>query len=609
MARKPFSSSEEKIAVLQQFIRIVKLGAIVLALAAAFVSQTAVAQGPCQQIKSACMNAGFVQGGVSAGNGLWLDCIDPIMQGTAQRHKAGKPLPQVDPKLVAACKAQDASFGQPKAPSDTGAQPAPANSPAPAAAVQNAAPVAPASSSKHPNIVFILTDDLAMNLLQYMPHVLKMQKDGVTFANYFVTDSLCCPSRSSIFTGRYPHSTGIFKNQGEDGGYIAFVDRGLERTTFATTLSAAGYRTAMMGKYLNGYQPALHAAAPGWTSWAVAGNGYGEFRYALNEDGKLVNFDHKPADYLTDVLSGLAVQFIKQARGQAFLIEVATFAPHAPYTPAPRDANAFPGLRAPRTPAYNAAPDANTPKWLSKQPALTAADMALIDDAFRKRAQSVLAVDAMIGELQAAVAKIGQQNNTYFIFSSDNGLHMGDFRLMPGKMTAYDMDVHVPLIVTGPGVPAGLTVDDIVENIDLCLTFTELTGAAPSPNVDGRSLAPLLQGQKPTDWRNATLVEHHGPRHEPEDPDAPGVRSGNPPSYEAIRTRTALYVEYADGDKEYHDLAADPYELHNTFSSLSAEQKAALHAAVTAMQNCHGTESCWAAQHLKPGTTRARVQP
>src|SRR5271157_3255624 len=158
IARKPFSSSEEKIAVLQQIIRMVKLGAIVLALAAPFTCQTAVAQGPCQQIKSACMNAGFVQGGVSAGNGLWLDCIDPIMQGTAQRHKATKPLPQVDPKLVAACKAQDASFGQPKAPSDTGTQPAPA------AAVQNAAPVAPASSSKHPNIVFILTDDLAMNL-------------------------------------------------------------------------------------------------------------------------------------------------------------------------------------------------------------------------------------------------------------------------------------------------------------------------------------------------------------------------------------------------------------------------------------------------------------
>jgi arylsulfatase A-like enzyme len=140
-------------------------------------------------------------------------------------------------------------------------------------------------------------------------------------------------------------------------------------------------------------------------------------------------------------------------------------------------------------------------------------------------------------------------------------------------------------------------VDEIVENIDLCPTITELTGAAPLPNVDGHSLVPPLQGQKPADWRSATLVEHRGARQAREDPDAQGKRSGYLPSYEAIRTLNSLYVEYVDGDKEYHDLATDPYELNNTFSSLPVEQKAALHAAITAMKNCHGAESCWAAQH------------
>jgi arylsulfatase A-like enzyme len=293
------------------------------------------------------------------------------------------------------------------------------------------------------------------------------------------------------------------------------------------------------------------------------------------------------------------VHFIQKSKDHPFLIEVATFAPHAPYTPAPRDANAFPGLRAPRSPGFDAAPDADVAKWLRNQPALNGADIALIDRAFRMRAQSVLAVDAMIGELQKAVAEIGQEKNTYFIFSSDNGYHMGEHRLMPGKMTAFDTDIHVPLIVTGPHVPAGLTVDEVVENIDLYPTFTELTGAASLPNVDGRSLMPLLQGEKVADWRTATLVEHHGPRHEPDDPDAPAVRSGNPPSYEAVRTRTALYVEYTDGDREFHDLAADPYELRNTFSSLSDQQKAMLRAAAAAMQRCHDTESCWTAQHLE----------
>ncbi len=581
----------------QQWSQIARLCAVAMGWAVLFSAAVAQGQQPCKQIKTACMNAGFVPGGAGSGNGLWHDCIDPILQGRVRSRKSGKPVPQVDPHVVAACKAQDPSFGQTKTAAGT-AVPSPPMSPPPAS-VPATPPPALASSAQHPNIVFVLTDDLSMNLLQFMPHVLQMQREGVTFANYFVTDSLCCPSRSSIFTGCFPHNTGVFKNQGEDGGYLAFVGFGHERNTFATALWSAGYRTAMMGKYLNGYLPERHAAAAGWTSWDVAGNGYPEFHYALNQNGQVVAYGLKPADYLTDVISGLATQFIQQSRNQPFVIEVATFAPHTPYTPAPRDSNAFPGLTVPRTPAYDAAPDPAGPKWLSRQPALTATDKAHIDEAFRKRAQSVLAVDAMIGTLQSAVAAIGQDKNTYFVFSSDNGYHMGDYRLMPGKMTAFDTDIHVPLVVAGPGVPSGRRVDDIVENIDLYPTFLELSGVASPSSVDGHSLAPLLRGQPVAEWRTAILVEHHGPRHEPEDPDAPAVRSGNPPSYEALRTDTALYVEYVDGDREYHDLIADPYELHNTFTALTAEQKSVLHAALATMETCRGSESCWTAQHPK----------
>lgn len=290
------------------------------------------------------------------------------------------------------------------------------------------------------------------------------------------------------------------------------------------------------------------------------------------------------------------MRFIKQQNGAPFFVEIATFAPHAPYTPAPRDANAFPDLRAPRTPAYNALHDAAAPHWLAKHPALTQADMDGIDKNFRKRAQSVLAVDKMIGELQAAVAAIGQAQDTYFIFSSDNGYHMGEYRLMPGKMTAYDTDIHVPLIVTGPGVPAGRKIEEIVENIDLCSTFAELAGAAAPANVDGVSLVQLLHGKSVKGWRTVTLVEHRGPVRDRIDPDMPSVRSGNPTTYEAIRSRTALYVEYADGEKEYHDLVTDPDELRNTFSSLSGEEKSLLHEMLVAITNCHNAISCWAAQ-------------
>jgi arylsulfatase A-like enzyme len=364
-------------------------------------------------------------------------------------------------------------------------------------------------------------------------------------------------------------------------------------------LTAAGYHTAMLGKYLNGYQPQRNPAAPGWSEWDVAGNGYRGFGYDLNRNGKIAHYANRPDDYMTDVLSAAAVNFIKQQTPDTpFMIEIATFAPHAPYTPAPRDADAFPGLHAPRAAAFNAAPDPAAPKWLTGHPPLSEIDVAMIDNDFRKRAQSVQAVDAMIGALQQAVEAIGAADNTYFVFSSDNGYHMGEHRLMPGKMTAYDTDIHVPLIVTGPGVPAGRTVDEIVQNIDLCPTFTDLGFAAAPPSVDGRSLAPLLRGDKVEEWRTVALVEHRGPIRNLADPDLPDLRYA-PRTASAIRSATALYVEYADGEKEYHDLVADPDELRNTYASLPDDRKAALHAALDAVQTCRAAAGCQAAEHVE----------
>jgi N-acetylglucosamine-6-sulfatase len=452
----------------------------------------------------------------------------------------------------------------------------------------------PCAAQTRPNIVFILTDDLDLNLVQFMPHVLAMERTGVSFANYFVTDSLCCPSRSSIFTGEFPHNSGVFRNLEPDGGYGGFNLHGNESRTFAVVLQRGGYRTAMLGKYLNGYRPAKNPPALGWNEWDVAGNGYPEFKYSLNENGKLVRYGSEPADYLTDVVSRLATKFIVQSAHTPFFIEVATFAPHAPYVPAPRDANAFPEVRAPRTPAFGAAPDGRASKWMSRLPPLSRSDIAAIDRDFRKRAQSVLAVDRMIGDLQTAVAASGQAQNTYFVFSSDNGYHMGEHRLMPGKMTAFDTDIHVPLVVTGPGVVPGRTLDEVVENIDLCPTFAELAGVPVPATADGHNLVGLLRGQPIPGWRSLALIEHHGPlNHEADDPDAPALRSGNPPTYGAIRAREWVYVEYDDETREYHDHITDPYELQNTFWSLTVVTRQSLHTALAALQACHGAQTCW----------------
>jgi len=463
-----------------------------------------------------------------------------------------------------------------------------------------------------PNVVFVLTDDLSSDLLPYMPNVRRLQARGTTFSNYFVTDSLCCPSRASILTGQYPHNTGIFRNTGADGGFLAFYARGLEQQTYATSLQAAGYRTALMGKYLNQYSPSRIRTAlggpyvpPGWTDWTVAGDGYRGFGYRLARTVRVVRHGFRARDYLTNVLARQGLEFVGDsvAERAPFMLNVWTFAPHAPAIPAPRDARRFAGLTAPRDPSFDEADMSDKPAWLSGHRALSAEETGRIDATFRDRVRTVQAVDRMLGRLQRRLRALRVARNTYIVFSSDNGYHLGQHRLTPGKLTAYDTDVRVPLIVTGPGVPAGRTVDAMTENVDLCPTFAELAGAPAPANADGRSLVPLLRGGRTAataaaGWRDAVLIEHHGNVGGPNDPDAPPAGSGNPPSYEALRAKDALYVEYADGGRELYDVAADPFQLRNIADEAPPERLAQLSGQLAAMANCHGAEQCWAAGHL-----------
>jgi N-acetylglucosamine-6-sulfatase len=343
----------------------------------------------------------------------------------------------------------------------------------------------PTARPGSPNIVFVLTDDLADNLVtrRFMPNLWSLEHDGAEFSHYFVTDSLCCPSRASILTGRYPHDTGVFNNGGADGGINAFNRRGDETSTVAIDLRAVGYRTAFMGKYLNLYQP-HDPPAPGWDDWDVTGNqGYAEFNYDLNENGRIFHYGGPSAtkdNYLTDVLSGLADGFMSTSvdRRTPFFLEVATYAPHTPYTPAPKYAGLYPDLRYPRTPAYDHA-NRHAPGWLAHEPPLTASNNALINESFRKRAESVKSVDDMIGRLVTTLKRTGAWSNTYLVFSSDNGLHMGEHRLRPGKLTAFDTDINVPLVVVGPHVPRR-EVGALAENVDLRPTFDAWAGTAPS---------------------------------------------------------------------------------------------------------------------------------
>ena len=179
--------------------------------------------------------------------------------------------------------------------------------------------------------------------------------------------------------------------------------------------------------------------------------------------------------------------------------------------------------------------------------------------------------------------------NTYFVFSSDNGYHMGEYRLLPGKQTAFDTDTHVPLVVTGPGVPAGRVVPQLASNIDLAPTFENIAHANIAKSVDGVPLTALWHGAQPPGWQQALLVEHHGPANARNDPDGQARRSGAPPSYSAVRTADALYVRYHDGQQEYYDLRTDPFELHNI---VGTGVPLRLTSALAALTRCHGSTQC-----------------
>jgi N-acetylglucosamine-6-sulfatase len=164
---------------------------------------------------------------------------------------------------------------------------------------------------------------------------------------------------------------------------------------------------------------------------------------------------------------------------------------------------------------------------------------------------------------------------------------------MPGKLTAFETDIHVPLVVAGPNVAAGRNFARVTENVDLYPTFVSLGRAGTSPLADGKSLVPLLRGDPARDWRDAALVEHHGPDFGvAAGPDAAQSGSGNPSTYEALRLPHSVYVEYTDGEREYYVLKSDPYELTNTYPTLSRHEVDALHSQLRGLERCRGAAAC-----------------
>ncbi len=401
-----------------------------------------------------------------------------------------------------------------------------------------------------PNIVFILTDDQRWDTLNVMPIVQRdLMAHGVTFTNDFVVNSLCCPSRTTILTGRYSHGTGIYTNLPEAGGFQKFD----ASSTVATWLHRAGYRTALVGKYLNGYGlPYVSDIPPGWDLWyAKLGTRYN--RYYVSDQGTAKWFGKAPADYGTEVLGREAVSFIRTTPpNQPLFLYFAPNAPHEPATPAPQDAKAFSNIAPWRPPSYDEANVSDKPAWLRNTPLLSSARKAEIDAVRVNMLRSLQDVDRVVGRLVTTLADTGRLKNTLLVFTSDNGYIWGEHRLK-GKETAYDESIRVPLVIRyDPLVRAPRTDARLVANIDFAPTFAGLAGI-PAPGVEGRSLVPLLMGSN-APWRSDFLVEHLKDPHT------------TVPTFCAVRSTQDMFVAYQTGEEELYDLTKDPYELQNRAS-------------------------------------------
>ena len=460
---------------------------------------------------------------------------------------------------------------------------------------------APAVSSPRPNIIVIMTDDQDARSFEEMPAAYRLGKTGTTFLNSFVTTSLCCPSRSTFLTGQYSHNHGVVTNDVPEGGYGK-----LDHTkTLAVWLQNAGYHTAMIGKYLNGYgsvdanpldgNDAAREIPPGWNEWyAILGPAF--FNYTMNENRTLVTYGNLPDEYSTDVFARKAIDYVRRQAGQAqpFFLYLNFFAPHsgAPSTngpePAPRHKDRLRYLPTPKAPGFNELDVSDKPSFISGLPKFgdIPSKAWALHERFRRRRESLMAVDEAVMGIEQILHATGQWDNTLIIFTSDNGFFQGEHRIKLGKVLPHEPSIRVPLLIRGPGVMAEQTRSELVSNVDLAATILEFAQAAPNLTQDGRSLAPLLENI-PTPWRTSLLVEFRG--------SAPKLTGGEDGvmalPFSGVRTDRYLYVEYQSGDREFYDLLGDPYQLQNLDASTDTNHvtlKDQLRQKLNSLRDCVG---------------------
>ena len=461
-------------------------------------------------------------------------------------------------------------------------------------------PHATTAAFERPSVVVIMTDDQTYRDMAAMPRTRALIGGaGARFTRSYVSYPLCCPSRATFLTGQYNHNNGVHTNTPPRGGFEALD----AAHTLPVWLSAAGYRTSHIGKYLNGYGLRRRPSVPpGWSDWhgAVDKSTYQMWGYKLFENGVVRtygNFDvEDPALYQTDVLRNKAVASIEgTAPNIPLFLSLNFVAPHGeverpgsttqPFLrPAPRHVGRFRNLRLPSS-SRGERDVRDKPPYVRGLDRASAATAARIRGDFRSRRESLLAVDEAVEAVVSALARTGRLDSTYVLFTSDNGFFQGEHRIAKGKYLAYEPSSHVPLLIRGPGIPAGTVSGELVTNADLAPTIMEATGAVADRPFDGRSLLPFARDAR---LRTRRPVLHEGLAAGDLDRDG-AARSGTVGEYRAIRTARYLYIEWINGAVELYDRARDPGELRSRHRDRRYRPvRRALRRELVRLRNCDG---------------------
>jgi N-acetylglucosamine-6-sulfatase len=470
-----------------------------------------------------------------------------------------------------------------------------------------------------PNVIVVTVDDQSMHTFtrKAMPHVFGDLVDhGTRFSNSFAAPPLCCPDRAGFLTGQYPHNNGVFSNR---QGYSQLIE---PENILPAWLHAAGYETALIGKYLNGTEAVLGATpAPGWDRWIGIASRPGYRRAVLSKDGEEVPLGDR---YLTDVLNLQASRFVARAaaKPQPFFMWLTHFAPHTSPHPhvcpvwgaEPLEDDYKRVLRdrfsLPTDPSFNEDDVSDKPFPLNELPRLTKDQKREIRQRYRCAVAALSPVDRGVHDLVETLRETGQLRNTVILYTSDNGYEFGEHRLAFGKADVYEPSLRVPLVVRLPkslraeGTPS--TVSDPVAEIDLAPTILAMAGGAdpctepPPPEVpecrvmDGRSFLGLLQGGTSWPADRALLIELYrgaearskrplGQRCHPLE----GLRT--PDWTMAIDFQRNDQGTCVDAGTELYDLSDDPYQLENVGSSPGlAGEVDALRARLEKLLGCSG---------------------